>query len=69
MMTVLIAMTLSELVIGAMSISRYGVMTVYRAILIDLLGEALWMIVLIVLSSIVLGPRPRYRCTTTVVHR
>ena len=49
----LLAMTMVELTIGAMSISRYGVMTVYRVILMDLIGDALWLIVLTVLSAIV----------------
>ena len=50
-MIVFLAMSLLEILIGTMSISRYGVMTVYRVIIMDLMSDIVWLIVLIVLSA------------------
>ena len=38
-MIVFFAMSILELLIGSMSVSRYGVMTVYRVIIMDLMSD------------------------------
>ena len=45
-MIVFLAMSVLEILIGTMSISRYGVMTVYRVIIMDLMSDIVWLIVL-----------------------
>ena len=42
-----LAMSMLEILIGTMSISRYGVMTVYRVIIMDLMSDIVWLIVLL----------------------
>ena len=39
LMIVFLAMSVLEILIGTMSISRYGVMTVYRVIIMDLMSD------------------------------
>ena len=51
LMIVFLAMSSLEVLIGTMSISRYGVMTVYRVIIMDLMSDIVWLIVLPVLSA------------------
>ena len=46
LMIVFLAMSILEILIGTMSISRYGVMTVYRVIIMDLMSDIVWLIVL-----------------------
>ena len=46
LLIVFLAMSALEILIGTMSISRYGVMTVYRVIIMDLMSDIVWLIVL-----------------------
>ena len=41
MMIVMLAMSALEYGIAAMSVSRYGVMTTYRLVILELLGDML----------------------------
>ena len=44
-MIVILAMAALEYSIAAMSVSRYGVMTTYRIVILDLLGDIVWLMV------------------------
>ena len=73
-MIVFLAMSMLEILIGTMSISRYGVMTVYRVIIMDLMSDIVWLIVLFsTISQAVLFPMNRCSipsgcCIGSLVH-